>query len=143
MRFMPHTEADVCAMLDTIGIDQIEDLIAHVPASLRATASIALAPGMSELEVADEMIALANQNRAADLVSFLGGGYYNHYVPAVVRAVISRAEFATATRPIRPKRVRGPRKRSSNFKLSSHRSPASKSPTPACMTAHPPRRRPS
>src|SRR5208283_730867 len=38
MRFMPHTDADVRAMLDTIGIDHIDDLIAHVPANLRNTA---------------------------------------------------------------------------------------------------------
>jgi glycine dehydrogenase subunit 1 len=107
MRFMPHTEADVRAMLDTIGIDQIEDLIAHVPAKLRNTARIALAPGMSELEVAAEVTALANQSRAADLVSFLGGGYYNHYVPAVVRAVISRAEFATSYTPYQAEASQG------------------------------------
>ena len=39
MRFMPHTDADVRAMLDAIGVDQIEDLIAHVPANLRNTAA--------------------------------------------------------------------------------------------------------
>ena len=49
MRFMPHTGADVRAMLDAIGVDTIEDLIAHVPANLRNTASIALAPGVSEI----------------------------------------------------------------------------------------------
>jgi glycine dehydrogenase subunit 1 len=107
MRFMPHTDADVRAMLDTIGVGQIEDLIAHVPANLRATAAIALAPGLSEQEVAAEVTALANQNRAADLVSFLGGGYYNHYVPAVVRAVISRAEFATSYTPYQAEASQG------------------------------------
>jgi glycine dehydrogenase subunit 1 len=107
MRFMPHTDADVRAMLDTIGVGQIEDLIAQVPANLRATAAIALAPGLSEQEVAAEVTALANQNRAADLVSFLGGGYYNHYVPAVVRAVISRAEFATSYTPYQAEASQG------------------------------------
>jgi glycine dehydrogenase subunit 1 len=104
---MPHTGADVRAMLDAIGVGQIEDLIAHVPANLRDTASIALAPGMSEQEVAAEVTALANQNRASDLVSFLGGGYYNHYVPAVVRSVISRAEFATSYTPYQAEASQG------------------------------------
>lgn len=107
MRFMPHTEADVRAMLDTIGIDSIEDLIAHVPASLRSTASLALAPGMSEQDVAAELTALAHQNRASEFVSFLGGGYYNHYVPAVVRSVISRAEFATSYTPYQAEASQG------------------------------------
>ena len=107
MRFMPHTDADVRAMLDKIGVDKIEDLIAHVPANLRNTASIALAPGLSEQDVAAEVTALANQNRASDLVSFLGGGYYNHYVPAVVRSVISRAEFATSYTPYQAEASQG------------------------------------
>ncbi len=107
MRFMPHTDADVRAMLDAIGIDKIEDLIAHVPANLRAISSIALAPGMSEQDVAAEVTALANQNLAPDLVSFLGGGYYNHYVPAVVRSVISRAEFATSYTPYQAEASQG------------------------------------
>jgi glycine dehydrogenase subunit 1 len=107
MRFMPHTDADVRAMLDAIGIDTIEDLIAHVPANLRDSAGIALAPGMSEQDVASELTSLANQNRASALVSFLGGGYYNHYVPAVVRSVISRAEFATSYTPYQAEASQG------------------------------------
>ncbi len=107
MRFMPHTKADVRAMLDAIGADQIEDLIAHVPANLRRSAAIALAPGMSEQDVATELTTLANQNGAHDFVSFLGGGYYNHYVPAVVRSVISRAEFATSYTPYQAEASQG------------------------------------
>ncbi|HLI82204.1 MAG TPA: aminomethyl-transferring glycine dehydrogenase subunit GcvPA [Candidatus Binataceae bacterium] len=107
MRFMPHTDDDVRSMLDAIGAGSIEDLIAHVPANLRASAGIALAPGMSEQDVAAEVTALANQNRAADFISFLGGGYYNHYVPAVVRAVTSRAEFATSYTPYQAEASQG------------------------------------
>ena len=107
MRFMPHTDAEVRAMLDAIDLDKIEDLIAHVPANLRNTAGIALAPGLSEQDVAAEVTALANQNRAADFVCFLGGGYYNHYVPAVVRSVIARAEFATSYTPYQAEASQG------------------------------------
>jgi len=104
---MPHNEADVRAMLATIGAGSIDDLIAHVPADLRDTAAIALAPGLSEQDVAAEVTALANQNRGTDLISFLGGGYYNHYVPAVVRSVISRAEFATSYTPYQAEASQG------------------------------------
>jgi glycine dehydrogenase subunit 1 len=107
MRFMPHTDADVRAMLDTIGIANVDELIAHVPGNLRNSAGIALAPGISEQEVAAELTALAKQNSGADLVSFLGGGYYNHYVPAVVRSVISRAEFATSYTPYQAEASQG------------------------------------
>jgi len=107
MRFMPHTDADLREMLDTIGIDAIGELIAHVPAGLRDTARIALAPGMSEQDVAAEITALANQNRGSSFVSFLGGGYYHHYVPAVVRSVMSRAEFATSYTPYQAEASQG------------------------------------
>ena len=108
MRFMPHTDEDVTAMLRTIGADSLEALIAHVPAGLRATAGIKLTPGRSEAEVAAELLALAAKNRGAnDFVSFLGAGYYRHYVPAAVRAITSRAEFATAYTPYQPEASQG------------------------------------
>ena len=107
MRFMPHTDAEIRAMLATIGVAGLEELIAHVPAELRASAAIALAPGLGEQEVAAEVTALARGNRATDFVSFLGGGYYHHYVPAMVRAVTSRAEFATSYTPYQAEASQG------------------------------------
>src|SRR5258708_36325133 len=97
MRFMPHTEADIASMLDTIGAKSLEDLLAHLPANLRATAKIDLAPGRTEYEVASELGALASRNQGATgFSSFLGGGSFRHYVPAPVRAV-------TAPRDVRAK----------------------------------------
>jgi glycine dehydrogenase subunit 1 len=108
MRFIPHTTADVAAMLETIGVAQLEDLIAHVPGELRRTAALALAPGRDEAEVVAELSALAARNRGAtEFISFLGGGYYRHYVPAVVRAVTARAEFATGYTPYQPEASQG------------------------------------
>src|SRR5689334_22977505 len=108
MRFMPHTEADARAMLDTIGVASVDQLIAHVPENLRASAKLALAPGMSEQEVAAELAALAAPNAGANgFVSFLGGGYYRHYVPAAVRAITARAEFATSYTPYQAEASQG------------------------------------
>lgn len=105
---MPHTDADIAAMLATIGVDRIDDLIAHVPGSLRERAGIGLPAGMPESEVARELASIAAQNRgASDFVSFLGGGYYRHYVPAAVRAVTSRAEFATSYTPYQAEASQG------------------------------------
>ena len=108
MRFIPHTAADVNAMLETIGVAQLDDLIAHVPAQLRASATIDLDAGRTESEVATELAMLAARNRgAAGFVSFLGGGYYRHYVPAAVRAITARAEFATSYTPYQPEVSQG------------------------------------
>jgi glycine dehydrogenase subunit 1 len=95
-------------MLQTIGADSLEALIANVPAGLRERAAIKLAPGLSEAQVAAEMAALAAKNRGVDgLVSFLGAGYYRHYVPAAVRAITARAEFATAYTPYQAEASQG------------------------------------
>ena len=108
MRFMPHTESDVASMLKVVGAGSLEDLIAHVPAELRAKAAIALERGRTEAEVSREISALASMNTgASDFASFLGGGYYHHYVPAAVRAVIARAEFATSYTPYQAEASQG------------------------------------
>src|SRR5580658_2904664 len=108
MRFMPHTEGDVAAMLETIGAKHLDDLIAHVPANLRASATINLDPGRSEYDVVHEISALAARNMGASgFVSFLGAGYYRHFVPAAVRAIIARAEFATSYTPYQAEASQG------------------------------------
>jgi glycine dehydrogenase subunit 1 len=108
MRFFPHTTDDISSMLETIGVDSIEALTAHVPADLRACATINLAPGRSEQEVVAMISALASRSAGADgFKSFQGGGYYRHYVPAAVRAIASRAEFATSYTPYQAEASQG------------------------------------
>jgi glycine cleavage system P protein (glycine dehydrogenase) subunit 1 len=108
MRFIPHTEADLEVMLKTVGVAQLDDLIADVPEKLRATAAIKLRDGRAEAEVATELAQLASSNPGATgFTSFLGGGYYRHYVPAAVRAITARAEFATSYTPYQPEVSQG------------------------------------
>src|SRR5215475_10111539 len=108
MRFIPHTAAQVAAMLETIGVANVSDLIGQVPARLRERAEINLDPGRSEAEVVSELCALAARNQgASDYTSFLGGGYNRHYIPSAVRAVASRAEFATSYTPYQAEASQG------------------------------------
>ncbi len=108
MRFIPHTEADVAAMLEVLGLSGIDELIAQVPARLRAGAIINLGRGLSEQEVVAELSALAGRNRGVhEFANFLGGGFYRHYVPAAVRAITARAEFATGYTPYQPEASQG------------------------------------
>ncbi len=105
---MPQTDADIAAMLKTIGAADLDALVAHVPESLRARAAINLAPGRGEAEVAAQLGALAAMNgAAAGYSSFLGAGYYRHYVPAAVRAITARAEFATSYTPYQAEASQG------------------------------------
>jgi glycine dehydrogenase subunit 1 len=96
--YSPHTADDVAAMLATIGVGSIDELFAHIPASLRAKAGIALPPGLTEPELRRELEALAGRNGGAAAV-FLGAGAYPHWIPSVVDQVLSRSEFATAYTP--------------------------------------------
>ncbi len=108
MRFLPHTEADIAAMLEVVGAASLDDLIAHVPAELRDRAAIGIAPGLGEQQVAASIAALAERNRdAVRMTSFLGAGYYRHYIPAAVRSITSRAEFATSYTPYQAEASQG------------------------------------
>ena len=108
MRFFAHTDRDVRAMLDVIGVRALEDLVAHVPSNLRASAGIDLPPGKNEAEIAAELGALASRNiGATGFTSFLGFGAYRHHVPAAVRAITGRAEFSTSYTPYQPEASQG------------------------------------
>ena len=108
MRYIPHTEADVSAMLAAIGLRSVEDLVAHVPEALRATARVAVGAGLGESDVSARLAALAAQNRVGpNLLCFAGAGAYPHFIPAVVDHVILRSEFATAYTPYQPEVSQG------------------------------------
>jgi glycine dehydrogenase subunit 1 len=92
-------------MLEAIGHTSIEDLFASIPPALRAT-SWNVPPGISEMAVRDLMGAMAAKN-APDLVSFLGGGAYDHFIPAAVDGLTSRSEFYTAYTPYQPECAQG------------------------------------
>jgi glycine dehydrogenase subunit 1 len=100
MPYLPNTEADVEAMLRRIGVKSFEELAADIPEEIRSQAEIRLPAGLSELETVERVGELAAANRpASGLVSFLGGGAYDHYVPAAVDHILLRSEFYTAYTP--------------------------------------------
>ena len=102
------TERDRGEMLAAIGLSSIEELFADIPSSLRLARELDLDPGLSEAEVFAELRALAQRNVSTqDEVSFLGGGMYDHYVPALVDSIISRSEFLTPYTPYQPEISQG------------------------------------
>jgi glycine dehydrogenase subunit 1 len=105
--YSPHTAQDVAAMLEVIGAGSIDELFAHVPANLRARATIALPAGMTEPELRRHLGALASRNGAGGPAVFLGAGAYPHWVPSVVDQVLLRSEFATAYTPYQPEVSQG------------------------------------
>ena len=105
--FTPHTKADRDAMLQTIGVDRIEDLFQDLPQE-HIFPELNLPPALTEMEVLTELqdIAWANDT-TRELVSFLGAGAYNHYTPAAVDAILRRGEFYTAYTPYQPEISQG------------------------------------
>ncbi len=104
--YAPHTAEDISSMLDLLGHDQLDDLFAHIPAHLRIARPLDLPPGRSEDETLADSARLAAANRT-DLVCFAGGGAYDHYVPAVVDAVLQRGELLTSYTPYQPEVSQG------------------------------------
>ena len=107
MPYLPHTEDDRRIMLERIGVAGMEDLLAAIPADMRA-APLDLPAALSEPDLLHELDGLASRNtHLAGGRSFLGGGSYNHHIPAVVGALAARGEFVTAYTPYQPEVSQG------------------------------------
>ena len=108
MGYTPHTPADREHMLRTIGVDAVEALYRHVPATLRDRARIDLPQGLTELAVRRRLAELAARNATSlDWTLFLGGGIYHHFIPSAVDATVSRSEFSTSYTPYQPEVSQG------------------------------------
>ncbi len=106
MHFIPVTCEQRETMLRAVGARSMEGLFEVIPPEVRLTRDLALPSGMSEIELAAHLEELADENETR-LVSFLGGGCYDHYVPAVVDAVVSKPAFFTAYTPYQPEVSQG------------------------------------
>src|SRR5262249_14399143 len=84
------------------------DLFENVPAQLRLERPLALPPALTEIELEAHLAELAKKNRGQqEAISFLGGGVYDHFIPAAVDAVASRSEFYTAYTPYQAEASQG------------------------------------
>jgi glycine dehydrogenase subunit 1 len=107
MEYIPHTDADVKAMLKAIGVKSIEELFHDVPEARRFP-ELDLDSAVSQMEAGWELEALSEANvPAGKLAMFLGAGVYNHYSPAVINYLIQRGEFLTAYTPYQPEVSQG------------------------------------
>jgi len=108
MPFLLNTDDDRRAMLAAIGVDSLDELFAAVPAELRLDRPLAIPPAMCELELTEHLTKLARANiPSGERVCFLGGGSYDHFIPAVVDAIAGRAEFYTSYTPYQAEASQG------------------------------------
>ncbi|HMB78868.1 MAG TPA: aminomethyl-transferring glycine dehydrogenase subunit GcvPA, partial [Vicinamibacterales bacterium] len=106
MSYLSLTDADREAMLEAIGVASIEELFRDIPASVRFDRPLDVPPALTEVELQRHLEELAAKN-VVDEVCFLGAGIYDHYVPAVVDAVLQRGELLTAYTPYQPEMSQG------------------------------------
>ena len=105
--YIPNTELDQAEMLRTIGVDSVNDLFLDIPEEFRNPA-LNLSEPLSELEIQKELSGLASKNRALNSgPSFLGAGSYHHFIPSIVKSLITRGEFLTAYTPYQPEVSQG------------------------------------
>jgi len=106
MRFIPVSCEEREAMLRAVGVDTVDELFDVIPDDVRLSEPLRMPQGMGEIELAAHVDELAAASDAG-LVSFLGAGCYDHYVPAIVDAVVSKPAFFTAYTPYQPEVSQG------------------------------------
>lgn len=108
MSYVVNTDADRKAMLERIGVKSVDDLFSSIPASLRLQRPLDIPPSMAEMELQTHMVELSRMNQSVDdAVCFLGGGAYDHFIPAVVDVISSRSEYYTAYTPYQAEASQG------------------------------------
>ena len=105
--YIPNTPAEQDDLLDAIGLRSIDELFADIPDGYR-NPRLELPAPLSELEIQRELNELASRNRPlASGPSFLGAGSYHHFIPSIVKAIMTRGEFLTAYTPYQPEVSQG------------------------------------
>ena len=105
--YIPNTPAEQDDLLAAIGLQSIDDLFADIPDGYR-NPTLELPAPLSELEIQRELNELAARNRPlASGPSFLGAGSYHHFIPSIVKAIMTRGEFLTAYTPYQPEVSQG------------------------------------
>ena len=100
MPYLDNTAEDQRAMLEAIGAASIEELFSSIPDELQLGRDLNIPPALTEIELTQHMSALARKNdHSGRRVCFLGGGCYDHFVPAVIDTIAGRGEFYTAYTP--------------------------------------------
>ena len=108
MSYLSLTDRDREEMLAAIGVSTVEELFRDIPAGLRFHRDLDLEPALGEQELSRHLEELAARNvDTTRELSFLGAGIYDHYVPAIVDAVLQRGEFLTAYTPYQPELSQG------------------------------------
>ncbi len=101
-----HTSKDISEMLAAIGISDPMELYSDVPSKFILERPPDIGAMLSEQEVVEKIKAILRKN-SSNLKLFIGGGVWPHYIPAVVKEIVSRSEFLTSYTPYQPEASQG------------------------------------
>jgi Glycine cleavage system protein P (pyridoxal-binding), N-terminal domain len=108
MKYIPNTREQLEEMLKTIGVSSFEELIKDIPESLRFKGDLNIKGPLSEDELISYIRSIEKENADfASLKPLVGAGSYKHFVPSVIRTILSREEFYTAYTPYQPELAQG------------------------------------
>ena len=96
-KYFPHTESDLKAMMEKVGVKDLDGLYAQIPDAIRFKNDYQLPSEMSEIEVRQLFDKLGSQN--LQMTCFAGYGVYDHYTPSVIPSLLQRSEFLTSYTP--------------------------------------------
>jgi glycine dehydrogenase subunit 1 len=105
MPFIPHTDSDIRAMLDSIGVADLDALFDEIPRDLRPPGLAGVPEALTEMDVTRLMSGFAA--RDGRLLNFIGAGAYEHHIPAAVWAIVTRGEFYSAYTPYQAEASQG------------------------------------
>ncbi len=107
MDYVPFSKEEIKGQLSDIGIKSIDSLLETIPKPIR-NVNFNLPEGMSEIDAEYRFNTLANKNLDInEYVCYLGGGAYDHYIPALISALANRSEFVTSYTPYQPEASQG------------------------------------
>ena len=108
MRYLPHTDEEIQAMLQVVGARDLDELFSPVPARCRRTGEMELPAPMTEWELNDHVRGLAAMMKVKpDFKVLIGAGSYDHHIPAIIPALTGRSEFLTSYTPYQPEMAQG------------------------------------
>src|SRR5688572_15805416 len=108
MDYIQNAPDEAAAMLKAIGAASVDELFAAIPKDVRLNRPLNLPAGLPEQQLLAHMASLAARNRTTDShTSFLGGGAYSHFVPALVDQVAGRGEWVTSYTPYQAEASQG------------------------------------
>lgn len=105
MKYTPHTDEEISEMLKSIKAGSINDLFSDIKENYKPK-SFNIDHGLSEFNTYEKLFELSKKNKTG-YVSFLGAGYYNHYIPSAVSHLVNRSEFYTAYTPYQSEASQG------------------------------------